>query len=203
MKEFRMKNKNRFGKILSRLGITFILAAGLLFSYNQYQSWQAGKESSEILNNLQANISELEKDEKLSLEMPTKHFDGYDYIGIIDIPKLAIELPVMAEWDYPRLRIAPCRHYGSTRTNDLVIAAHNYSSHFGKLDTLEIGDEINITEADGRVVRYKLEKMQVMEPTRVEEVLDSDYDLALYTCTLESITRVVAFADEIEVNNEN
>src|SRR5699024_5515122 len=126
----------------------------------------------------------------------TEYVDGYDYIGVIEIPKLAIELPIMAEWDYPRLRIAPSRHYGSTRTNDLVIAAHNYSSHFGKLDTLTIGDEISITEADGRVVHYELEKMQIMEPTRVEEVLNSDYDLALYTCTLEGITRVVAFANE-------
>lgn len=198
-----MKNKNRIGKILSQLGILFLLAAFFLFSYNQYQSWQAGKESTEILSNLQKNIPEPDIDKELSADMPTEHVDGYDYIGIIDIPKLAIELPVMAEWDYPRLRIAPSRHYGSTHTNDLVIAAHNYSSHFGKLNTLEIGDRINITEADGRVIHYKLEKMQVMEPTRVEEVLDSDYDLALYTCTLESITRVVAFANEVKTANDN
>ena len=191
-----MEKKNRMAKLFSVLGMIFLLAAGLLFSYNQYQSWQAGKESTEILNHLETSIPDSIVDEELSTELPPEQVDGYDYIGVIDIPKLAIKLPGMAEWDYPRLRIAPSRHYGSTRTNDLVIAAHNYSSHFGKLDTLTIGDEISITEADGRVVHYELEKMQIMEPTRVEEVLNSDYDLALYTCTLEGITRVVAFANE-------
>lgn len=191
-----MEKKNRMAKLFSVLGMIFLLAAGLLFSYNQYQSWQAGKESTEILNHLETTIPDSKCNKELSPEMPTEYVDGYDYIGVIEIPKLAIELPIMAEWDYPRLRIAPSRHYGSTRTNDLVIAAHNYSSHFGKLDTLTIGDEISITEADGRVVHYELEKMQIMEPTRVEEVLNSDYDLALYTCTLEGITRVVAFANE-------
>ena len=191
-----VKKKNRIAKVFSVIGMIFLLGAGLLFSYNQYQSWQAGKESTEILSRLETSIPDSKLDEELSPEMPTEHVDGYDYIGVIDIPKLAIELPIMAEWDYPRLRIAPSRHYGSTRTHDLVIAAHNYSSHFGKLNTLKIGDAINITEADGRVIHYELEKMQIMEPTRVEEVLNSDYDLALYTCTLEGITRVVAFANE-------
>lgn len=54
----------------------------------------------------------------------------------------------MSEWDCSRLRIAPCRHFGSSRTDDLVIAAHNYKNHFGSLASLAVGTEIFFTDMD-------------------------------------------------------
>lgn len=191
-----MKQTNRVSKILIGVGTVLLTAALLLYAYNQYQNWQAAQESVEILEKF--DIPEpTEEEEILDAEMPIKEVDGYEYIGVIHIPKLAIELPIMAEWDYERLRIAPSRHYGSTRMQDLVIAGHNYSSHFGQLKTLEPGDEIIIIEAEGREVYYEIEKMDVMLPTQVEEVLDSQYDLTLYTCTSERLARVIAFANEV------
>ena len=50
--------------------------------------------------------------------MPTAQIDGYDYIGTLTIPALELELPVMAQWDYDRLTIAPCRQFGTTQTDD-------------------------------------------------------------------------------------
>ena len=43
--------------------------------------------------------------------MPTVTIDGYDYIGYVEAPVLGLKLPVMAEWDYDRLKIAPCRRW--------------------------------------------------------------------------------------------
>ena len=45
--------------------------------------------------------------------------DGNEYVGEISIPAIGIDLPVMSEWSYPRLKIAPCRQFGSSRTDDL------------------------------------------------------------------------------------
>ena len=110
-------------------------------------------------------------------------------------PAIGIDLPVMSEWSYPRLKIAPCRQFGSSRTDDLVIAAHNYESHFGKLTSLTAGDSVTFTDMDGIVNEYVVNKVEVLDPHSVEEVEHSGYALVLYTCTYGGKTRVTVFCD--------
>ena len=121
--------------------------------------------------------------------------DGYDYVGVLTIPALDLRLPVMQDWSYPKLKIAPCRQYGSSRTNDLVIAAHNYETHFGKIGTLAVGDEVRFTYMDGIDNYYSVQKVEVHDPTDVDAVKNSGYDLVLYTCTYGGKTRIVVFCD--------
>ena len=121
--------------------------------------------------------------------------DGNEYVGEISIPAISIDLPVMSEWSYPRLKIAPCRQFGSSRTDDLVIAAHNYESHFGKLTSLTAGDSVTFTDMDGIVNEYVVNKVEVLDPHSVEEVEHSGCALVLYTCTYGGKTRVTVFCD--------
>lgn len=60
------------------------------------------------------------------MDMPTQEIDGQDYIGTLVIESLGLSLPIISEWSYPRLRIAPCRYAGSAYLDNMVIAAHNY-----------------------------------------------------------------------------
>ena len=121
--------------------------------------------------------------------------------GLMGVPHhrpflgVGIDLPVMSEWSYPRLKIAPCRQFGSSRTDDLVIAAHNYESHFGKLTSLTEGDSVTFTDMDGIVNEYVVNKVEVLDPHSVEEVEHSGYALVLYTCTYGGKTRVTVFCD--------
>ena len=73
-------------------------------------------------------------------------------IGILEIPALDLELPVISSWSYSSLRLAPCRYSGSAYKGDLVIAAHNYQSHFGGLRTLPEGSEVFFTRCCGKPV---------------------------------------------------
>lgn len=58
---------------------------------------------------------------ELDATMTVVEINGYDYVGYLSVPKLDLELPVMSDWDYDRLKTVPCRHFGSTKTDDLVI----------------------------------------------------------------------------------
>lgn len=113
----------------------------------------------------------------------------------MNIPKLNLDLPVLANWDYEKLKIAPCHHFGATGTNDLVIAAHNSEAHFGRLHELAIGDEVLFTDVEKQVFRYRVEKMEELKPTDVEIVQKSGYDLVLYTCVYTGATRWVVFCN--------
>lgn len=189
------------GLVCMVLGVVLLLAAGGLYGYNRYEDAHAGAEAQTVVADLQQKVSETadtgaEADsDPLDPELPVVEIDGNEYVGEISIPAIGIDQPVMSEWSYPRLKIAPCRQFGSSRTDDLVIAAHNYESHFGKLSSLSEGDSVIFTDMDGIENQYVVSKIEVLDPHSVEEVEHSGYALVLYTCTYGGKTRVTVFCD--------
>ena len=124
------------------------------------------------------------------MPMPVQVIDGEEYIGILQIPDLALELPIIGEWSYPRLRTAPCRYVGSACTHDLIIAAHNYASHFGGLASLAQGSEVIFTDMDGNRFIYAVSETEQLPGTAIEEMKSGDWDLTLFTCTIGGAARV-------------
>ena len=124
------------------------------------------------------------------MEMPAITIDGYRYIGMVVIPTLELELPIMEEWDYTRMKLSPCRYSGSVYLNNFVICAHNYQSHFGRLDNLQENDEVIITDADGNIFRFEVADIEMLAGTAVEEMTAGDWDLTLFTCTYSGTARV-------------
>ena len=122
--------------------------------------------------------------------MPVETIDGKDYIGVLSIPSLGLELPVLSQWNYPDLKKAPCRYAGSLYQDNLIICAHNYDAHFGRLKTLQTGDEVTFVDMDENVVVYKVVEMEILKPTNIEEMEGGDWDLTLFTCTKGGRTRV-------------
>ena len=189
------------GIIIIVVGAVLILSALLLLLYNRREDARAGQEAESLLANVeetiqaQANESITAPETSSDPEMPVVALDGYEYVGYIEIPTLGLKLPVMAQWDYDRLKIAPCRQFGSSRTDDLVIAAHNYESHFGRLKELVKGDTVTFTDMEGIINTYSVEKIETLKPESVDAVENSGYDLVLYTCTLGGKTRVTAFCN--------
>lgn len=151
--------------------------------------------NSEILPELQKPLELLTEEDK---QMKEVEIDGNLYIGYLSIPVLELELPIMSTWSYAQLRIAPCRYNGSIRGEDLVLMAHNYSSHFGPISKLEIGDKVFFTDMDGRVTCYEVVGKDVLAPTDVAEMTSGDFDLTLFTCTYGGANRVTVYCDLIE-----
>lgn len=201
------------GRICIFLGIVLLIAAMLLLCYNTRESQHAMEASGNVLSAIQDTREEILEEatgvsgktqeeypilfQEIEREMTVVEIDGHDYIGTLSIPILELELPVMAELDYPRLKISPCRQAGSVYTNDLVIAAHNYSSHFGRLYQLHSEDLLTFTDMEGDIYLYCVEAVEVLEPTAVDKVLNSPFDLVLYTCTYGGEKRVVVFCNRV------
>jgi sortase A len=140
-----MENKAGKGKVLMIAGAVLVGAALFLLLHNLYEDHMAGQIAGALLPDVQAAAI---GDQNQGLQrfpgddMTVREIDGQDYIGYLSIPALDLELPVMSSWDEERLKIAPCRHFGSTWNDNLVIAGHNYKRHFGFLSKLERGDGV-------------------------------------------------------------
>ncbi len=195
-----MKKKGSF-LILS--GLAFIVAALLLTVFNFLQEMQAAQSVDSV-------IEQLEPAEQISpapvvpevdifipdyilnpnVEMPTKLIDGQRYIGVLAVPSCNMELPIISEWSYDQLKVAPCKYSGSLYTNDLVLMAHNYQSHFAPLYRSVEGDKVIFTDMDGNAFHYRVVLKETLPPNAVEEMCDSDWDLTLFTCTVDGSHRV-------------
>lgn len=176
------------GKKLMTVGLLMIIAALFLTSYNLWDERRANASAAGVLE--QITLPSLDEEAtpdyllNPSMEMPTKTIDGFSYIGVLDIPALDISLPIMADWSYPKLKIAPNRYLGSVYTDDMIIAGHNYRNHFGSLKVLSYGDKISFTDMDGNIFDYKVVAVEELKATDVQLMEDGDWDLTLFTCTL-------------------
>lgn len=198
-----MKHKISLGFVL--LGLVLLLAAAALTGYFLLENRAAEKASAAMAEQFQfAEVSSLSASDlppsrqeipdyqlNPNMEMPVATVNGYDCIGVIDIPGLNRRLPVLSTWSYDLLRVAPCRYDGSAYTGDLIIAAHNYRAHFGSLSTLQIGDRVSFTDADGHVFSYDVTEVGTINPDATKQLLDGNWDLTLFTCTLGNTYRVV------------
>ena len=144
-----VRMRNKLGNALIALGVLALLAAVLLMGYNQRDSTRAEKAADSVLTQLEESIAEPRTiypgdaaEPTADTEMPVSTIDGYDYIGYLSIPSIGLALPVMQQWSYPGLKIAPGRYSGSLYTDDLVIAGHNYARHFSPLTHLTVGTEV-------------------------------------------------------------
>ena len=188
-------------------GLLLIAAALLLTGFNLWDERRATDSAGKVLQELDsicpeepqaenpetADPSEVEIPDYIldpSREMPAVEIDGSVYIGVLTLPSLELELPVMETWSYPNLRIAPCRYSGSVYQDDMIIAAHNYRTHFGHLKELGTGDEVRFTDMEGNVFRYTVAELETLGKYDVDDMKSGDWDLTLFTCTYGGQSRV-------------
>ncbi len=182
-------------------GLLLLAAAFFLISYNLWEGQQAGNAAGQVLEQLTQAMKQQPEDvpdylEHPEMEMPTLEVEGNQYIGTLEIPALGLTLPVMSQWSYPKLRIAPCRYAGSAYQEGFVIAAHNYSSHFGNLNQLSSGDRIYFTDVTGNQFSYRVAEVEELNPTALEEMVNEGWDLSLFTCTLSGQARVTVHCEK-------
>lgn len=200
----------RKGSVLIFTGLLLIAAALFITAFNLREEAAARTASVHAADRLEALIPAHtprpaavpgavlpENVPETDMEMPVKTVDGVDYIGVIAVPSLSLELPVASEWSYERLKTSPCRYSGSVYSGDMVLCAHNYSSHFGQIKTLKPGDAVVFTDVDGNVYNYEVAELETLQPAAVDEMKSGEWDLTLFTCTIGGQTRVTVRCDRV------
>lgn len=215
----------KFGIVFMSLGLCMLLGAFSLILYNRHEANSAEQSAMELLpqliqqiqieslptegeENTSSDASSSESEVYEDIDLPAIYLEPTDfvmeeleiedhaYIGYLSIPKLNLDLPVMADWSYPSLKIAPCRYFGTVKGEDLVIMAHNYERHFGKISELYEGDSVLFVDVKGHVTAYKVVARDILASTAIEEMTAGDFDLALFTCTYSGNERVTVFCDK-------
>ena len=130
--------------------------------------------------------------------------DGYKVLGIIRIPKIDLEYPILNKTTNVSMKKSITKFWGPelNEIGNLTLAGHNNrdGTMFGKVKKLEIGDIIEIQDLYKNTVQYQIFDMYVIEPNDVSCVKSVDpnaKEVTLITCTNGNKNRLITKAREI------
>ncbi|MEG1870020.1 MAG: sortase, partial [Oscillospiraceae bacterium] len=111
----------------------------------------------------------------------------------LSIPKLNLELPVLDECTDYLLKLSVCRYEGKTEgtPSKLIIAGHNYKSHFKTLSELAVGDTVTFTSLTGEVYSYTVSALEEIDGNDIDGLHQGDWDITLFTCNFDGGNRLL------------
>lgn len=143
-------------------------------------------------------IKESENDEKTITKCK-----GYDIVGIIEIPKINIEYPIINQTSDETMALSITKFWGNN-VNDIgnfTMAGHNYfdGTMFSNTNKLNIEDTIKMTDLDGKTIEYKVFDKYIIDPNDVkcvQSVKENTREITLITCINGRNNRLVVKARE-------
>lgn len=193
--------------IFYMLLIAGIVVVGMII-YKYGSNQKNEKESQEIVeafSNIDFSNNKEESGSQIQLE-----YKGYKIAGIVKIPKINIEYPILEIEDIdPESAKAPMKmsiiKYWGEKVNDygnLSIAGHNNKdgTMFGKTKKLQKGDIVELTDLYGQTIQYSIYDIFVTDPNDVSILLPKDEiirEVTLITCTNGNKQRFILKAKEI------
>ncbi len=188
-KDFEVKKISGFIYII--LGAAMIFFAAYIVRNNFEESAVAGAASDELLTGVIEQIpNTVLEPVSESGDMPVVDVDGRSFIGTVGIPSLNLLLPIQNEWSGDNAKVSVCRYVGSVYDNDLIVAGHNYVEHFGNLKELSTGDEVVVTDMNGKSFYFQVVNIETLGAYDVDEMEAGEWDLTLFTCTIGGQNRV-------------
>ena len=197
-----MKKITVYKTILVMLVITaLVLATSIIKKYI---------EGNKIESNIQSVLQEIKKEKQSNpnqidvIKEIDEEIEGYKVVGIINIPKINIEYPILEKTNKESLKLSITKFWGEkiNQKGNVVLAGHNNLNNkmFGKIDKLENGDIIELTDSQMVAVEYQVFDKYIIDPNDINcifPVEENTREVTLITCTNRDKNRLVVKAREI------
>ena len=193
--------------IFYMLLIAAVVVIGIIiykYGSNQINEKQS-QEAVEAFSNIDFSKNEEESGREIQLE-----YKGYKVIGIIKIPKINIEYPILEIGDIDPenakqpMKLSIIKYWGENINDygNLSIAGHNNKdgTMFGKTKKLQKGDIVELTDLKGQTIKYSIYDIFVTDPNDVSILLPKDEiirEVTLITCTNGNKQRLILKAKEV------
>ena len=197
-----MKKITVYKIILVILVITAIILAGFVIKKQI--------ESKKVEDNTKTVLQEIKKENKSNPEQIdviqeiNQKVGEYKVIGIINIPKIGIEYPILEKTNKESLDLSITKFWGEkiNQKGNVVLAGHNRLNNtmFGKIDKLENGDIIELTDSQMVTVKYQVFDKYVINPNDIDCIFpieENTREVTLITCTNRDKNRLVVKAREV------
>ena len=147
-----------------------------------------------------------EKKPSQGSKVPGIRMEDYNVVGVLKIPKIKVEYPILERVTKRSLEIAVAQldtQRGINNPGNTTILGHNYRNNlfFAKLHLLTNGDKIMVTDMTGRVITYEVYEVATRKPSDTSYVsrdTDGNVEISLSTCNDDSTLRHVVLAREVK-----
>ena len=167
-------------------------------------------EGNKIESNIQSVLQEIKKEKQSDpnqidvIKEIDEEIEGYKVVGIINIPRINIEYPILEKTNKESLKLSITKFWGEkiNQKGNVVLAGHNNLNNkmFGKIDKLENGDIIELTDSQMVTVKYQVFDKYIIDPNDINcifPVEENTREITLITCTNRDKNRLVVKAREI------
>lgn len=191
--------KNVLVYIIIGGGSLLILISFVIFISLSYQEEKIMAETEKVVpliedkiltNENTETIITVDSNKNLISTTNTININKKDYIGIIRIPSLNINLPVLSNWDETNTKLSPARYIGDSNTNPFIIAGHNNKNIFGRLYNIKLGDKVYFTDTYGITYEYEVKEKIYIDGKDVASMINTNYSLTLFTCSYDNQARL-------------
>lgn len=198
-----MKNKSKllFYKIfLTILLLAFVITIVLIVK--KYGTQELYEEKNEEIVEVFSQTEEKIDEQGLSII----EFEGFKVIGVIKIPAIDLEYPILEQTTDDAMKVSISRYWGGNinEYGNVSLAGHNNKitlTMFGKNKNLKIGDRIFLTDLTGRTIEYNIYDSFITDPDDVSILRTTDEsvrEVTLITCTNGRANRLIHKAREIK-----
>ena len=190
----RLAALTRPRRLLVAAGALLLLAGALLAGQNLLTERRAARRTADLLAAVETRIAA--PADLPAPEVTGDPWAGYEVIGVVGLPDLGLSLPVLADYTQDLLAVAPCRYTDdlALEPGQLVVAGHNYRTHFGRLGELAPGSRITWQNLDGVTYTYTVTEVTEIDAGDREALEQGDWDLTLFTCDVTRTRRILVRA---------
>ena len=193
-------SKIKIYKILLAVLIAASIIVAVLVAIKHVKLYKNEKETKQVI----ANITQsLENNEEVTNKID-ESIQGHKVVGIIKIPELNIEDPILENTNKETLNLSITKFWGN-RINEIgnvTLAGHNNlnGTMFGKIKKMQEGDIIELTDIQNVTLKYQVFKVYVIDPNDITCILpeqENVREVTLITCTNGNKNRLIVKAREI------
>lgn len=196
-----MKNKSKllFYKVLLIILLIALIITTVLIvkKYGAQEAYEEkNEEIVEVFNKTEDKIDE----NGISLI----EFEGFKVIGIIKIPAIELEYPILEQTTDEAMKVSISKYWGGDINSygNVSLAGHNNRitlTMFGKNKKLKNGDSVFLTDLTGTTVEYIIYDTFITDPDDVSILRTTDEsvrEVTLITCTNGRANRLINKARE-------
>lgn len=196
-------NKLKKYKIILACLIIAIIIISVLVSIKYMKEYATETEAEEVIESINEKFKNIDSD-KVTTEID-EEINGYKVIGIIKIPKIDFEYPILETTTVETLNLSITKFWGKeiNEIGNVTLAGHNNLSgvKFGKIKKLKVGDIIELTDIQNVTLKYEIFKTYVIDPNDISCILpeqEGTREITLITCTTGGKNRYIVKARQIE-----
>ena len=172
----------------------------IVSQFNEFLGEKSQNENEEIV--YEESVTDNENEKRFDL----LEFKGFKVIGLIKIPAINLEYPILEETTKETMKVSISRYWGGDINSygNVSLAGHNNRvtlTMFGKNKNLKNGDKIFLTDLSGNTVEYQIYDTFITNPNDVTVLQTKDKNIrevTLITCSNGHVNRLINKAREIK-----